>query len=91
MLSDMKDQSAQAAVAMTIRVRLAQLERNRAWLADEMGITQHALGRRMRGQPAFSTDDLDKLAEALRINVSAFFLRTSFPQGNSQIMTEIAS
>lgn len=62
-------ETTQQQAVRTIRLHLANSGKPQAWLAKRLGVTPHWLYRRMRsnGRIAFSTDDLDRIAEVFGI------------------------
>lgn len=64
------------AVAEILRVEMARRRMTQRKLADATGLSQSYIGRRMTGEMPFTTDDLDKVAGVLGMQVSALI-----PQG----------
>ena len=64
----------QNSVARSIRLHLASMNKSQRWLADRMGMTPHRLSRRMGGKVPFSTDDIDRAAEALGVDAVGLML-----------------
>lgn len=54
-------------VTTSIRVRLAMLNKNQTWLADECGKSKAWVSDRMSGRVGMSTDDIDLIAHALAV------------------------
>jgi transcriptional regulator with XRE-family HTH domain len=68
----MKSSTAQQTTANAVRVQLARKNRSQRWLADELGMTTHALSRRMTGKTRFTTDDIDRIAEVFGMDFITF-------------------
>ncbi len=58
-------------VAANVRAELARRRVNRQALAKAMGIGPMAISRRMSGQVSFSIAELYRVAEILKVDISA--------------------
>src|SRR5438128_9548020 len=56
-------------IAEELRVMLVRRRISAAELARQIGVTQPYLWRRMAGEIAFDVDDLDAIAEVLRVKI----------------------
>lgn len=60
------------AVASAVRVAMAREKKSGRALADEIGMPQSNLSRRMAGETAFTVDELAVIARALKTPLSEF-------------------
>ncbi|MCO6558528.1 MAG: helix-turn-helix transcriptional regulator [Bifidobacterium sp.] len=58
-------QKTQQLLTTGIRMRLAAVGKSQRWLAEQVGVSQYALSRRMKGQITFDVDIADRIASAL--------------------------
>lgn len=58
-------------VAENVRVEMARRRMTQRTLADETGLTQSYISRRMACDVPFTTDDLERIARALRVPLAA--------------------
>ena len=56
-------QGTQHAAVKAIRLHLAAINKSQVWLADQLGVSQFYIGRRMTGAVTFNVEDLDRIAE----------------------------
>jgi antitoxin component HigA of HigAB toxin-antitoxin module len=59
-------------VAAEIRAELGRQDRNKAWLAAELGVSEMWVGRRLGERTAITTDDLERIAGALGVPAAQF-------------------
>lgn len=59
--------------AYQVRVQLKRQRRSQAWLAREMDKGVQWMSRRVRGEVAFRTDEIEKVAEILGVEPACFF------------------
>lgn len=52
-------------VAAEIRAELGRQGRNRAWLAEQLDVSEMWVSRRLRGLTVITPDDLERIARAL--------------------------
>ncbi|WP_449281211.1 helix-turn-helix domain-containing protein [Leucobacter sp.] len=60
-------------VANEVRACIARIGASRAAVEDAIGISQSALSRKLRGESAFTVDELLGLASFLDVEASEFF------------------
>lgn len=58
------------AIAEAVRVEMARQRKTQRALADETGLSQSYIARRMTGEMAFNTDDLALISAALGVPIS---------------------
>lgn len=71
MLTRMAD-SLTRTVASGIRAEMARQDLTQQQLAPRVGMSQQALSRRLRGEFPFDTAELDRVASALGVPITAF-------------------
>lgn len=62
--------STQEAAKTAIRLHLAARDKNQTWLAEKLKRSVFWVGRRMSGDVAFNTSDLDEVARVFGVSVS---------------------
>lgn len=67
----MSDSSLNERVAEEVRVTLARRRLSASELARRMGVTQPYISRRLTGDITISIDDLEKMADALEVEITA--------------------
>ena len=66
-------------VAAEVRAALAREGKPQRFVGEVLGLSQPAVSRRMRGEVAFNVTELDLLAIALGVSVSAFYAIAEAP------------
>ncbi|MEV7265650.1 helix-turn-helix transcriptional regulator [Micromonospora aurantiaca] len=64
-------------IAENVRVELARRRMSQRGLAEATGLSQSYIGRRLTGEMPFTTDDLELIATALSVPVTAFLPATA--------------
>lgn len=62
-------------LAAELRAEMARQRRTLTWLADQVGMTQSTLGRKLRGEYPFDVTELDMVTAALGIRASELWSR----------------
>lgn len=68
-------QSLTETVAAEIRAELGRQQTSAAELAKRLGVSGTYVWRRLNGQAALSTDDLERISDALGVSVTALLGR----------------
>lgn len=55
------------AIVRSIRLHLAAKKRTQVWLAEQLGVSQFWIGRRMNSATIFNVEEIDRIAEAFGI------------------------
>lgn len=66
-------------VASNVRAELGRARMSQSKTATELGISQQALSRRLRGYYPFDTDQLAQLAQLLGVSPASFLVDASVP------------
>ncbi len=66
-------------VAAEVRAEMARQHMTQTRLAEVMGISQPQVGQRLKGQIAFDTDELERIADALGVPVVPLFAARPVP------------
>lgn len=72
------EQTTTQRVAEQIRATLGRRQLSRSWLAREVGMPVTTMNRRLRGDQAFTVDELTAVAKALEVPVTSLFPAESF-------------
>jgi len=67
------EQTTTQRVAEQIRAILGRRQLSRSWLARELGMPVTTMNRRLRGDQAFTVDELTAVAKALQLPVTSLF------------------
>ncbi len=59
------------AIAEAVRVEMARRRWSQRTLAEATGLSQSYIARRMTGQMPWTTDDLEQIASAMSVSLSA--------------------
>jgi len=62
-------------LAGELRATLAREQRSQLWLSQKTGINPTTLGRKLRGDVSFSTDELMDVASALGMSAAGFIAK----------------
>lgn len=64
-------------VAAEVRAELGRQQMSQLMLAALLGVSQSYVSRRLHGEAPFSTTDLERIADALRVPIETFLARAS--------------
>lgn len=57
-------QDTNSAIVRSVRLHLAAKRRTQVWLAEQLGVSQFWIGRRMTGSTIFNVEEVDRIATA---------------------------
>lgn len=67
------EQTTTQRVAEQIRAILGRRQLSRSWLARELGMPVTTMNRRLRGDQAFTVDELTDVARVLEVPITSLF------------------
>jgi transcriptional regulator with XRE-family HTH domain len=70
----MKPRSTDEAVAANVRAEMGRTRRTQAALAEDVGMTQQALSRRLAAQTPFTVEELGRVAVALGVPLNSLIV-----------------
>jgi len=63
-------QSSQSTAELSIRLKLAEINKSQTWLAAQIGVSPFYISRRMKGVQKFTVDDLDAIARVFKTDLA---------------------
>ena len=74
--------------SMEVRARLAAMRRSGKWLAEQIGLSQNYVAKRLRDEACFTLDDLYLIAGALGAGDAAELLREASERHTGSVHPE---